>query len=173
MDAGGGDDTIEGGSGADVIDGGGGFDYLSYENSASGVNVDLALSQASGGDALNDTFSDIEGINGTSSADSLLGDEKENDLQGRSGNDFLDGGSGADTLDGGMGVDTVEYGRSLAGVSVNLLTGAGIGGDADGDRLVSIENVSGSALSDTLTGNAASKYTQRRRWFRCSLRGGS
>ncbi len=40
-------------------------------------------------------------------------------------------------------------------MTVNLATGTGHGGDAEGDALNSIENVNGSAFDDTLTGNAA------------------
>jgi Ca2+-binding RTX toxin-like protein len=39
------------------------------------------------------------------------------------------------------------------GVSVNLATGRGFGGTAEGDTYVSIENVYGSSFNDTITGN--------------------
>ena len=42
---------------------------------------------------------------------------------------------------------------SSAGVSVNLATGTGSGGDAQGDVLTGIEMVIGSALADRLTGS--------------------
>ena len=56
-------------------------------------------------------------------------------------------------VDGGAGTDTASYAVSNAGVSVSLMTGLGSGGDAQGDTLVSIENLTGSALDDTLEGN--------------------
>src|SRR6185369_9007322 len=40
------------------------------------------------------------------------------------------------------------------GVAVSLVTGFGSGGDADGDRLSNIENLTGSNFDDTLEGNA-------------------
>ncbi|MDQ2953861.1 MAG: M10 family metallopeptidase C-terminal domain-containing protein, partial [Pseudomonadota bacterium] len=40
------------------------------------------------------------------------------------------------------------------GVNVSLMTGLGSGGDADGDTLVKIENLTGSNFDDTLEGNA-------------------
>jgi hypothetical protein len=45
----------------------------------------------------------------------------------------------------------VFYGDSTAGVGVNLATGRGVGGSAEGDTLISIENVFGSNFNDTLT----------------------
>ena len=42
-----------------------------------------------------------------------------------------------------------------AAVRIDLATGQGFGGDAEGDRLSGIENVEGSARGDHLTGNAA------------------
>ena len=43
---------------------------------------------------------------------------------------------------------------SLAsGVNVSLTTGLGSGGDAEGDALANIENLTGSAFDDTLEGN--------------------
>jgi hypothetical protein len=53
----------------------------------------------------------------------------------------------------GRGNDTASYAGSTAGVVVNLVSGTVSGGDAQGDTLLSIESVGGSALADTLTGN--------------------
>ncbi|KAK0329197.1 hypothetical protein LTR94_037778, partial [Friedmanniomyces endolithicus] len=67
---------------------------------------------------------------------------------------MLDGGAGADNLQGGSGFDTADYHRSTVAVDVNLATGVGRRGDAEGDRLTGIEALTGSAQGDTLTGNA-------------------
>ncbi|MBC6442799.1 MAG: hypothetical protein GDA53_06700 [Rhodobacteraceae bacterium] len=72
---------------------------------------------------------------------------------GRAGNDTLNGGAKADMLDGGEGIDTAVYSDSNAGVTVNLATGRGSGGDAHGDVLTSIENLIGSGHNDRLTGD--------------------
>ena len=74
-------------------------------------------------------------------------------LFGGSGNDTLDGGAGADTLIGGPGMDTADYSLSPAGVTVNLQSGLGTGGDAQGDVLGGIENIIGSTQADTLIGD--------------------
>jgi len=60
-----------------------------------------------------------------------------------------------DTLDGGVGLDTASYASATSGVNVNLLvtTKQDTGGGGI-DRLIGIENLSGSAFGDTLTGDA-------------------
>ena len=83
-------------------------------------------------------------------------------LFGGDGNDTLIGGASAARLFGGngegedRGIDTASYSASDTGVSVNLLTGKGSGGHADGDTLLEIENLVGSAFADTLIGDLES-----------------
>jgi Ca2+-binding RTX toxin-like protein len=149
----GGANTLVGGAGADALNGGGGTDTADYSSSAAAVNVNLLANSGAGGDAAGDTFSSIENIIGSAFADMLRGDTGANTLDGRSGNDTLIGGAGADALIGGAGTDTADYSSSAAGVTVNLLTGSGSGGDAQGDTLSGIENITGSAFADTLTGD--------------------
>jgi Ca2+-binding RTX toxin-like protein len=169
-----GNDYLVGGAGADILHGAIGSDAASYEGSSAGVWVDLANSYGSGGDAEGDTLYDIENVYGSSFDDTLIGDANANvllgfdghdglrggagddSLKGGAGNDYLDGGQGADKLVGGEGVDTATYLYSSTGtgVSVDLATGVGSNGDAAGDRLYDIENVSGSNFDDTLIGDA-------------------
>ena len=76
-------------------------------------------------------------------------------LWGDKDNDYLIGGKGADKLDGGSGKqDTASYQGSDAGVSVDLGGRTAEGGDASGDQLWNIENLSGSDYADTLRGDA-------------------
>ena len=148
-----GNDTLDGGSGADVLIGGDGTDTADYSLSAAGVTVSLLTGLGAGGDAQGDTLGGIENITGSAQADTLTGDGAANTLDGGSGNDTLIGGAGADTLIGGLGTDTASYASSGAGVTVNLQTGSGSGGDAQGDTLSGIENIIGSAFADVLTGD--------------------
>ena len=85
--------------------------------------------------------------------DVVIGNEAVNRLEGRYGDDILEGGAGADTLDGGAGNDTVAYTESDTGVVVRLATNAGRNGHAEGDTLISIENIIGSAHNDNLGGD--------------------
>ena len=92
------------------------------------------------------TLTGTAAINGT-------GNDLANTIIGNAGNNILAGLGGADILDGGAGIDTASYAASNAGVSVSLMTGVGSGGDAQGDTLIRIENLTGSAFNDTLEGD--------------------
>lgn len=79
-----------------------------------------------------------------------LGDDT---LKGDAGNVVLIGRVGADKLVGGFGSDTADYSGSNAAVQVDLGWGWGkvaSGGDAEGDRLYSVENVIGTSFDDEL-----------------------
>jgi serralysin len=154
LNGGNGADTLIGGAGADTLIGGAGTDTADYSSSAAGVTVNLLTNSGANGDAQGDTLSSIENIIGSAFADMLTGNASANTLDGRSGNDTLVGGAGADALIGGAGRDTADYSSSAAGVTVNLLTGSGSGGDAQGDTLSGIENIIGSAFADVLTGDS-------------------
>ena len=93
-------------------------------------------------------------IRGTKNNDVLVATEGNDTLRGQGGDDLLDGGWGADLLDGSSGTDTVTYGTSNAGVQVDLASGFGSGGHAQGDTLLGIENVTGSGYADSLYGNS-------------------
>ncbi len=157
LSGGAGNDTLIGGLGADKLDGGTGTDTVSYADSSAAVTVNIALITAqSGGDAAGDILSNIENLTGSAFNDILTGNSANNVLTGGAGNDILTGGLGADKLDGNAGVDTASYSTSSAGVTVNLaLTTAQKGGDAAGDILTGIENITGSAFNDILTGSSA------------------
>ena len=94
-------------------------------------------------------------INGTNGGDTLYGTAAADTITGLNGDDSLKGFGGADRLDGGNGIDTVFYGDSTAGIGINLDTGRGVGGSAEGDRLISIENVFGSNFNDSIIGSTA------------------
>jgi Ca2+-binding RTX toxin-like protein len=133
----GGDDTLYGEQGADWLWGGGDNDHL-----YGGVGDDYLW----GEDGTDWLFG--EGDN-----DHLYGGDGRDYLHGMDGTDWLRGGDDPDLLDGGGGFDTAAYGDSDAAVLVNLMTGRGFGGDAEGDTLYQIENLSGSWYGDWLIGD--------------------
>ena len=173
------DGTLE-----DTVDGGNGIDTLFLGESQNGVIIDLTANggpvsiehvvgsnladaivgngfanQISGGLG-NDTLSGAAGadtLHGDGGNDVVSGGTGDDSVYGDDGDDRLIGGAGADRIYGGTGSDTVDYRASAGGVSVNLLTNVGLGGDAEGDIYAdaTIENVDGSDFADTLTGSAA------------------
>ncbi|WP_152047600.1 tandem-95 repeat protein [Aureimonas psammosilenae] len=154
LDGSGGNDILEGGAGADMLLGGAGSDTASYARSETGVRVELSTGLGYEGDAEGDKLTGIENITGSTHDDDLVGNSGYNTLDGGAGNDLLQGGAGNDTLIGGDGVDTASYSSSRSAVQIDLLSGTAHGGDANGDTLIGIESLIGSAFNDTLRGDA-------------------
>ena len=91
---------------------------------------------------------------GSAFADTLSGLGGNDMLYGGAGADTLNGGPGSDVLNGGAGVDTATYATDSA-VNVNLsVTGYQATGGSGLDKLVSIENLTGSPFNDVLTGDS-------------------
>jgi Ca2+-binding RTX toxin-like protein len=168
----GGDDIIFSGNGADYISGGSGMDRVSYTDSDEGVTVNLLIGQGFGGTAEGDEYDLIEDVAGSQYNDTLIGNDGNNYLWGGGGNDVLKGGGAADILYGGSGdnlliggaggddlfggvsgVDTASYEDSPEGVWVLLYANEAAFGDAEGDELYHIENLTGSGYADTLAGD--------------------
>lgn len=127
-----GDDSISGYAGDDSLFGGGGGDRIE-----GGLGQDM--------------------LDGGWGDDRLLGGDGQDWMLGGEGNDILEGGTGDDTLGGGEGIDTADYAGAGAAVTIDLAypeeqdtRGAGV------DTLTSIENVTGSAFDDVLSGNGGS-----------------
>ncbi|WP_353861984.1 FG-GAP-like repeat-containing protein [Azospirillum formosense] len=145
LDGGAGNDTLRGGAGNDLLIGGAGsMDLADYQNSPSGVSVNLATGLAQDGWGGTDTLVGIERVRGTNFADLLIGSD---------GNDRFDPMGGNDTIDGGAGFDRVDYVNDIAAVSINLQMGRATDGRGGQDILISIESASGSNYDDTIVGS--------------------
>ncbi|MCH9023338.1 MAG: hypothetical protein IID32_11345, partial [Planctomycetes bacterium] len=158
-----GDNILIGGRGGDTLNGGGGNDTASYINAGGDVTADLRGIVTGVGDALGDSFAEIENLTGSDHHDVLHGDGEDNILNGGLGNDnifgwggddFLIGDLGIDQLDGGAGTDAVSYlySDSEGGVTARL------GGTADDGvhvdtMLVNLEILIGSNFDDVLIGD--------------------
>ena len=165
-----GDDTLVSAAGTNTLNGGTNNDLVSYRYDTTGVSASLLDSSTNTGQAANDTYISIEGLEGGSGNDTLTGDAGANLLVGADGNDTLIGGVGADSLVGGNGTDTASYATATSAVIVNLTDnvynyatktstitstlGVTQLGDAAGDVYDSIENVIGSDFADYLVGNS-------------------
>ena len=146
--AGDGNDTVEGGDGDDTIYGGSGGDHIFGNDGNDTLEGGASIDDIRGG-AGNDT------INGGDGTDYLYGDDGDDTINGGAGNDIIQGGAGADTMDGGVGTAALlSYISGAVGVNVNLLTGTGAGGDAEGDVISNFLDLLGTNSNDTLTGDA-------------------
>ncbi len=195
LNGGAGNDTLFGQAGADVFVGGAGSDTVDYSReSPFQLLVNLRTNMAAGGTGSGDTFFGIENLIGSDDRlDRFIGTLDGNHFIGKGGGDYFNGGRGDDTLDGGAdgdilfggggddlifggsgqdalhgdgGTDTVSYATSKAAVRVDLTTGTGSRGDAEGpvqivgtgtiiqdEFLFSIENLIGSRYGDKLSGD--------------------
>lgn len=115
-------------------------------------NDDSVIEGTRQGETLRGTSTD-DLILGRGGNDRLIGFADGDTLRGQAGSDVLDGRQGADRLIGGRGSDTAFYGASRQGVDVDLADERQAGGHAQGDQLVSVENVVGSGAADLLRGN--------------------
>ncbi len=150
------DESFTATSAIEFFDGGAGIDTVDYSNSATRVKLNIGAGIGWDGDADDDTYVHIENVIGadiSTDRDFIYGSEADNFIWGMGGNDQLEGMGGADTIDGGAGSDYSNYTRSDEAVNVNLKTGINTGGDAEGDTLISIENVTGSDFNDTIIGS--------------------
>ncbi|TNF68046.1 MAG: tandem-95 repeat protein, partial [Gammaproteobacteria bacterium] len=132
-----GDYTFYGGAGDDYLEGGREKDEL-----YGGDGDDILI----GG-------KDKDTLDGGAGDDYLDGGDKDDIILGGSGDDYIIGGSGKDTIDGGSGTDTLSYADASKGITVDLSDGSGSKGDAKGDTITNIENVTGSSKDDTITGD--------------------
>jgi Ca2+-binding RTX toxin-like protein len=118
--------TIQAGAGNNLIDGGGGLDTVDYAGASAAVTVSLAPStaQATGGSGT-DTILHVERLSGSRFDDTLSGNALANVLRGGSGADSLAGGAGNDTLVGGPGNDTLSGSQGADVFLFESATGAG------------------------------------------------
>jgi len=158
-------EALPGEVGRATLTDGGGIDTLNAAAVSGAVDIDLTAGQTStlaGGSFTIDGATLIENaiggdgddaIAGNFQANALFGMRGDDTLSSGDGDDALSGGPGADSLDGGTGIDLATYAGSLGAVAVDLRSGSGSGGDAEGDTLDDIENLTGSANGDTLVGS--------------------
>jgi Ca2+-binding RTX toxin-like protein len=135
---------------------------LATLNGGAALNVPMLLANGNL-DIVSDTGITLIGGPGN---DSLIGTPGNDTLVGNLGNDFLRGLGGNDLLDGGIVVDLqsdagwrdfdrADYSTATSGVTVNLATGVALDGESGTDTLIGIEQVTGSAFADALTGSSA------------------
>jgi Ca2+-binding RTX toxin-like protein len=163
-------DTVALGAGADFVDAGRGADDLSGESGndllamfdgksgqprVNGVTVDLSANTTSDGDSI----SSFESAFTTPADDELTGDGGSNQLFAFDGDDTVTAGDGDDLVDPGNGVDDADGGAGgdllgnldhyTGGITIDLSDNS----DSDGDTLAGFEDLIGTFVDDTLTGD--------------------
>ncbi len=164
-----GDDYLDGGPGADDMYGEEGDDTYVVENTADRVfergnrerdhkGYDIVHSSVTfqlPHDVEELQLEGAEPINGYGNEkdNRLVGNSAANRLHGSGGDDIVEGKGGADIMDGGSGTDTLSYALSLLGVTIDMESETGTGGDAQGDKFDRFQNITGSPEADTLSGD--------------------
>ena len=143
-------------AGVAATDNSGGYSLELTQMTPLDPNRDMELTGTAGADKLVGAGGE-DNIKGGAGDDFLSGGGENDTLEGEAGDDTLEGGPGRDTLDGGANGsagDTITYAGSAEAVRVNLVTAEATGGDAEGDVIMNIENIVGSAGDDWLRGDA-------------------
>jgi Ca2+-binding RTX toxin-like protein len=154
------------GGGNDQVDGGGANDAAAFWFAQGPVSADLSSGTASGEG--NDTLTGIEGLlgsvffgdvlRGNDQTNLLGGDAGDDQLFGEGGDDWLTGGEGNDKIEGGAGAgdiadfSTTAFLDASAPVTASLEAGTATGQGSD--TIATVEQIYGSELDDTLTGDA-------------------
>jgi Ca2+-binding RTX toxin-like protein len=130
-----------GGAGADRFTGGAGTDTVSYDDSLTGVSIDL-------------NFNGTGTSRGTGHAEGdVIGSDIEKVLGSTKDDTFLGTRTGV-LLDGGGGTDSIDFSGTTQGVTLNL---------GDTTQFVSIERVVGSNGNDNLTAsNSGSTFVAQK-----------
>jgi Ca2+-binding RTX toxin-like protein len=174
IDAGAGDDLLNGERGPDVLLSGDQVDTVTYFGRSAGIFATIAddcagiaCAQANDGQpGEGDTISlGTENVIGGFGSDTISGNGGPNVLTGGSGADQLDGragrdvlvpggGDGPDVVTGGTGIDMVDYAPGIEGgvtVSLDGVANDGVEGETDNAGL-DVEGIVGSGGADVLSG---------------------
>ncbi len=161
------DDLLVGGYRSTYAGGNSGSAFVIYGHKAqdSVTRVGTALGQTQNGGDGDDVIRGNDGddrlighggddeIDGGADNDRIEDGPGNDTAMGGSGDDLFIGSSGRDHYDGGSGDDTLAYSDDTVGVTASLVSGTGAGGHAANDTFIDIENLTGGAGNDDLTGD--------------------
>ena len=180
-----GNETFDGGAGSDTIDGGGGSNRVSYQQSTSGVIVNIGSASISVDTSLYAVtgMSGIQTVAAGTANDGMGGTDVLRNMNNVWGSDYSDylrgtdivgarsllaGFGGNNYLVGGAGIGIADYGSlpPFFGVTVfvaslvpdangKVLVNNGLGGV---DTLINIKGLAGTHGDDSLTGGAGDEY---------------
>jgi hypothetical protein len=147
-----GNDLFYGGAGRDVFIGGAGTDIVSYDDSDTGVVVNLwRIGQ--NGTAEGDMYYDVEGLQGSRFNDVMDAGREDAILEGGNGDDVINGNDGNDHLYGGL----------KSGLDGDVAQADTLSGGSGDDVIVSAVNDLGTVAhgdqgSDTITVHDGSAF---------------
>ncbi|WP_242445728.1 cadherin-like domain-containing protein [Chromatium okenii] len=152
-----GNDTLDGGTGNDILDGGAGADSMigGAGNDIYFVdNIDDVVVETGAG-GIDIVASSLPSYTLVANVENgRIARPGASDLTGNALNNVLTVSAGNNVIDGGAGIDTVVYNTAMKAVTVSLaITATQITGGSGNDRLIAIENLTGSHFDDTLTGS--------------------
>ncbi|MEP9401705.1 calcium-binding protein [Sphingomonas sp. VNH70] len=151
------------------VDGGTGIDRFDANYTLSTANITFVLN--AGGAAstvagIGDVLTNFESVGMTTGSgnDSLIGGAGNDYFAAGAGNDYVEGRDGDDQIDGGEGSDTLSYASASSAVTVtlqgqNYYYGVASGGGGF-DTVANFENLMGSNLNDTLTGDGGNNIIE-------------
>lgn len=145
------------------VDGKGGHDRLAFyrHDAAFGgatreysVNIDAEAGTANRtSDQSAVKFKSIESFAGSAYGDTIKGSDRDEEFLPMQGWDTVDGGDGTDMLSFELEVAAGNPFNSRQGAVVDLADGKAVDTEKGQDTLSNIENVTGSTLSDTISGD--------------------
>ena len=123
---------------------------FSSPNVTAGIFVNLANGAATDGFGGMDSLIGFTAVNATKFGDTLIGSDSNDRFRGWEGNDCIMGGNGAQDM-----IDYNYLSNASQAVSVDLVVQRANDGMGGTDKLISIEQVRGSAGNDTIIGDSA------------------
>jgi Ca2+-binding RTX toxin-like protein len=139
-------DTFSPGLGSDQVTCANTDGTVDYSNTATAVNMNLAIDTVTQGTDLDTVLGCVNGV-GTAQGDTMIGvDGEDNWFTPGAGNDTVNGGGD------GTDEDTYDVSDATTGVTVDLGAGTSTGGSGT-DTLSNLEDVNGSPANDAFTGD--------------------
>ncbi|HEY4115392.1 MAG TPA: calcium-binding protein [Rhizomicrobium sp.] len=104
--------------------------------------------------SLGDGNNTLDSRSGMILGGSITSGDGNDTIYGGSEDDIIEAGAGTDYIDGGGGNNTMIYEESARGIYIDLGKGIARHGNAQGDTLLHIQNITGTLKADTLIGDS-------------------
>lgn len=150
-----GNDTITANGGSGTITAGDGVNVITVTTGNFTINSGSGNDQVTAGNG-NNTISVGDGVNTVTAGNgnnTIIGGSGNDTFTAGNGNNTFSGGLGTNSYTGGSGTNTVDYSLvTTTAVNVSLLAATATGTSLN-DTFTNVQNVVGTGLNDTITGN--------------------